>query len=145
MPVTNSWDNDEKTIIRMEIAGRWTWDEMYQASDAGYTMLESVPHIVYPIIDMRQSQAIPGNAITHASGLMRRQHPRTGMSVFVGANTIVVSLWRAFVHVYSLFSREQDFKFANSLDEARQLIADAMQQEAQASGQSQAVPRFPNN
>src|SRR6185369_4744326 len=127
MPVTNIWDNDEKTIIRMEVSGRWTWDEMYAASTAGYAMLDSVNHVVYPIIDFSGSLGMPNNAITHARNMMGKQHPRTGMSVFVGANTLFVSLWRVFVRLYALMSREQDFTFANSLDEARGLIAQARQ------------------
>ena len=123
MPVINVWDNDAKTIIRMEVSGRWTWDEMYAASTAGYAMLDSVNHVVYPIIDFSASLGMPPNAITHARNMMGKQHPRTGMTVFVGANTLFVSLWRVFIRLYALFSREQDFTFANSLDAARDLIA----------------------
>jgi hypothetical protein len=130
MPVTNVWDNNEKTIIRMEVSGRWTWDEMYQASSAGYGMLDSVSHTVYPIIDFSQSLGMPPNAITHARNMMGRQHPRTGMTVFVGANTLFVNLWRIFIRLYALFSREQDFTFAKSLDEARQLLAAKMKAKA---------------
>ncbi|MEO8609040.1 MAG: hypothetical protein ABI690_14215 [Chloroflexota bacterium] len=127
MPVTNIWDNDEKTIICMEVSGRWTWDEMYQASEMGYTMLESVNHMVYPIIDFSSSLGMPNNAITHARNMMGKQHPRTGMTVFVGANTLFVSLWRIFIRLYALLSREQDFTFAKSLDEAREMIAQSHQ------------------
>src|SRR5689334_8333352 len=112
MPVINTWDNDEKTIIRMEVSGRWTWDEMYQASESGFAMLDSVAHTVYPILDFSQSLGMPPNAITHARNMMGRQHPRTGMTVFVGANTLFVNLWRIFVRLYALLSREQDFAFA---------------------------------
>lgn len=133
MPVTNIWDNDEKTIIRMDVSGRWTWDEMYAASTVGYSMLESVPHVVYPILDFSQSHGMPNNAITHARNMMGKQHPRTGMTVFVGANTLFVNLWRIFIRLYSLLSREQDFTFANSLDEARQILMDKMKREAEAS------------
>jgi hypothetical protein len=131
MTVTNSWDNDDKTIIRMEVSGRWTWDEMYKASEEGYAMLESVNHTVYPIIDFSKSQGMPKNAITHARNMMGKQHPHTGMTVFVGANTLFVSLWRIFVRLYALFSREQDFTFANTLDEARQSLKEATQRAAE--------------
>lgn len=127
MPVTNTWDNDEKTIIRMEVIGRWTWDEMYAASDIGYAMLQTVNHIVYPIIDFSQSIGMPNHAITHARNMMGRQHPNTGMSVFVGANPLFVSLWKVYVRVYAIFSREQDFTFAKSLDEARAMLNEMMQ------------------
>jgi hypothetical protein len=122
MPVTNVWDNDEKTVIRMEVVGRWTWDEMYQGSQDGYIMLETVDNIVDAIIDFSQSAGIPPNALTHARNMMGRQHPRTGVTVFIGVNAMFMSLWRAFTRVHTLFLKEQDFTFAASLDEARALL-----------------------
>jgi len=126
MPVTNVWDNEEKTIIRMEVIGHWTWGEMYQGAEEGYAMLESVDHMVHAIIDFSQSASIPGNALTHGRNLMRQQHHRLDITVFVGVSPMFLSLWRVFTHVHAVLMKEQDFTFAQSLDEARAFLAQAM-------------------
>lgn len=127
MPITNSWDNAEKTIVRMEISGAWTWDEMNRAFNESTAMLDSVNHIVYQIVDMSQSQHTPGNFIPNARNLMKRRHPRLGIAVFVGANAMVIGLWRMFARVYTIIAREQNFTFVGTLDEARALIVEARQ------------------
>ncbi len=124
MPINLEWDNPDKTVLRMDVIGRWTWDEMYQASHEGYKMLDAVPHRVCSLIDFSASQGIPSNAITHARNMMGKQHPRTGLTVMVGVSPLFLSLWRVFVRVYALFSREQDFTFAGSLEEARAILAE---------------------
>ena len=42
MPVTVEWDNPEKTIMRMSMIGRWTWDEAYEAQVKGDQMIYEV-------------------------------------------------------------------------------------------------------
>ena len=101
MPVTIDWDNEEKTVVRMGLDGNWTWDEVYPASQEGYAMLESVDYVVDVIMDMRQSRGIPNSSIFHARNTMGKRHPRTGLTVFVGANTLFFSIWRVFNKVYS--------------------------------------------
>ncbi|MEO8609041.1 MAG: hypothetical protein ABI690_14220 [Chloroflexota bacterium] len=122
MPISNSWDNDEKTIIRMDVSGIWTWDDLNRAFDESSAMLDSVNHTVYPIVDLSQSQNIPANFIPNARSLMKKRHPRSGMAVFVGASALVISLWRMFARIYTIIAREQDFAFADTVDEARSIL-----------------------
>ncbi len=132
MPVTNIWDNTDKTIMYVGVIGRWTWDEMYNASQVSYAMIDSVKHEVCVIIDFSQSISMPKNAMTHARNMIGQRHPRNGMAVFVGVNPIFVSMWQLFVRIYAIFSREQDYVFAKSLDEARTFLKDITQHNSPA-------------
>jgi hypothetical protein len=132
MPITNSWDNEEKTIIRMDVSGVWTWDDMNQAFNESSAMLDMVNHIVYQIVDLSQSQSVPGNFIPNARNLMKRRHPRSGLAVLVGASPLVISLWRMFARVYIIIAREQNFAFASTLDEARSILKQNMQHTAES-------------
>lgn len=123
MPVTVEWDNDDKTIVRMEMVGTWTWEEAYAGSERGYALLDSVGYEVGVIIDFSRGISLPPNAITHARGMIKRRHPRTGLTVFVGANTAFSSLWNIFSRVYTLFAQKQNSVFALTGDEARAILA----------------------
>jgi hypothetical protein len=112
------WDNPEKTVVRMEMIGRWTWEEAYTGSKVGYEMLDSVPHRVNIIIDLRQSKGIPVNSLTHARSMIGRRHLRTGLTVFVGANDLFINLWNVFCRVYGVFARPAEFTFAKSVEDA---------------------------
>ena len=123
MPVTVEWDNEEKTVVRMRLDGNWTWDEVYPASQEGYAMLESVSYVVDLIMDMRQSRGIPNSSIFHARNTIGKRHPRTGLTVFVGANTLFFTIWRVFNRVYASLRVEQQFTFADKIEEAREMLA----------------------
>ena len=123
MPVTIEWDNPEKTIVRMEMIGNWTWDEARAGADKGYVMLDSVDYEVGTIIDFSQGTSLPPSALANARSMIQRRHPRTGLTVFVGANAVFLSLWSVFSKVYSLFARKQNSVFAGTVEEARTLLS----------------------
>jgi len=122
MPVQLDWENEAHTIVHMEFIGRWTWDEAYEGSKLGYTLLESVDHVVYVIIDMSRSTGVPLLALTHARNMIAKRHPRTGMTVFIGANELFLTLWRIFSTAYPQAAHTQEFTFARDLDEAQQFF-----------------------
>ncbi|MBC6937874.1 MAG: hypothetical protein DWB42_18890 [Chloroflexi bacterium] len=123
MPVTVEWDNAEKTIIRMAMVGHWTWDEAYAAFADGDQMLDGVNHRVGVIIDLRESKGVPPAALANARKMSEKQHPRAGMTVFVGANAFFLSLWSVFSKVYTLFVRKHTFTFAATIEQAREILA----------------------
>jgi hypothetical protein len=32
MPISVTWDNEDKTILRMTVVERWTWDEYFASA-----------------------------------------------------------------------------------------------------------------
>ncbi|MBI5666843.1 MAG: hypothetical protein HZC41_02455 [Chloroflexi bacterium] len=134
MSVTIEWDNDNHTIVRMEMVGSWTWDEAYAGAERGYTMLESVGYEVGVIMDFSRSAGLPPGALANARRMIQRRHPRTGLTVFVGANTLFISLWNVFAKVYTLFAQKQNSVFAPTVEEARRMLAQRYPRVAQESG-----------
>lgn len=122
MPVNIEWDNDDQTIVRMEMVGHWTWDEAYAGAERGYAMLQSVEYEVGVIIDFSRSAGLPPNALPNARRMIQRRHPRTGLTVFVGANTLFMALWNVFAKVYTLFAQKQNSIFAATVAEARRIL-----------------------
>jgi hypothetical protein len=123
MPITVEWDNPEKTVIRMSMIGTWTWDEAYTRASEGYALLESVDYEVGIIIDMTQSHHVPDRAISNAQAMIRRRHPRTGLTVFVRANTLFTTMWNIFSRIYTALAKKQNSVFADTLEDARAILA----------------------
>jgi hypothetical protein len=123
MPITVEWDNPEKTVVRMAMMGVWSWDEAYEKADEGYAMLQSVDYEVGIIIDMTQSHHIPDHAISNAQAMIKRRHPRTGLTVFVRVSTFFTAMWNIFSRVYTALAHKQNSVFATTLEEARAILA----------------------
>src|SRR5690348_4176726 len=123
MPVQLDWENDAQTVVHMEFIGQWTWEEAYNGSRIGFEMLESVDHRVNVIIDMRRSTGLPVLALTHARNMIAKRHARTGMTVFLGANELFLTLWRIFSSAYKQVAHSQEFAFARDMDEAYKIFA----------------------
>ncbi len=123
MAVEINWDDDQRTIVRMKLIGRWGWEDAYEGSKQGYDLLDSVDHVVNVIIDMRQSTGLPLLAMTHARNMIAKRHPRTGMTVFLGVNSLFLTLWKAFAKSYPQVSHSNEFTFARSDEEARRILS----------------------
>jgi hypothetical protein len=120
MPVTIQWDNEEKSIVRMQYVGRWTWEELYAATTQSHTMLDEVDHKVDFIHDWLKSNAIPANAIVHSKNLIEKRHPNVGIVVLVWTNPVIKAMWTAFSSkVYANLTKRYTFWLTSSIEEAR--------------------------
>jgi len=70
MGVQVQWDNEARTILRYDYQGRWKWEQVYEAVNEAYRMIETVPHPVAVMIDMTESAGIPPGALTHGRSLL---------------------------------------------------------------------------
>ena len=128
MPVTVEWDNPEKTIMRMSMIGRWTWDEAYEAQVKGDQMINEAAHPVGAIIDVRESSGIPLSAMANARGMTQKQNSYTRVTVFLGANPFFLSLWNVFRKVYGALHKSQSYTFVTTLEDAHKFINDNLPQ-----------------
>ncbi len=120
MPITVQWDNDQKTTIRYEFAGRWTWEQLFAANDERDAMMKTVDYRVDLIADLRNTMVVPPGA---ASQFKRIAQARagTGVTVVVGANRFM----QIMLDVFKLVQRQSESALATagSLEEARALLA----------------------
>jgi hypothetical protein len=92
MGVRVSWDNPDRDIIRFEFDGEWNWDELHAASDQATDMLDTSVKTVDFIMDIRSTNKIPGDVMSHAERLASGSHARRGLMVVVGANKLLRTL-----------------------------------------------------
>jgi hypothetical protein len=100
MAIKVTWVNSEKTIAQYNFEGRWTWDDLYHAVQEIKTMLDSVPHQVDIVIDLRNNQSVPPGTLIHLRSITLAASPNWGMGVFVGVNGFIRTLLTTFVKVY---------------------------------------------
>jgi len=120
MPISISWDNTDKTIIQYRFEGRWTWDEFNKGLFEANSMMDSVNHTVHVIVNMGNSAALPRGAITQIASLRTRKHPRIGVTILVGASSLVQSIHSAMTKIYAGIDR--NFKMLPTLEEARAVL-----------------------
>jgi hypothetical protein len=120
MPVNMLWDDAEKSILRFEYQGKWTWEEVNDTMVKANLELTAAQHRVDTIHDFTGSSGLPSNALSHASNLSRQIPMQTGISVVTGSSAFINTMLSVFSKVYpQLGSR---YKSAHTLDEAHALI-----------------------
>jgi hypothetical protein len=127
MPVQAVWDNEEHTTIRYVIEGDWTWDEMNAAVATSNAWLDELDRKVDFIHDMSRGTGVPSGAITQLRRYMGKEHPNTGRSVVIAAKkSLANSVAQGILDtVQKIYRRDWGFMFADSLEEARQRLAEA--------------------
>lgn len=117
-----SWDNDERTVLRWDFNGAWTWEDGSKATQLALQMRASViDHPCVPsILHLQQSGNIPMGALPYARAAIELMDPRDYI-VIANASGFVRSLTEIFRLLNSDFSAK--VFLAHTLDDARELIA----------------------
>lgn len=126
MGVQIIWDDAEQTVLRYDIAGDWTWDDLKQGRQQVFQILDSaVNDRIYAIVHFVEGKiSIPNGGMQHFKELIRYGHPKAGLTVIVGASWLMKSAAGTFKNAYTAFTgRRVNFEYADSLDAARQIIA----------------------
>jgi hypothetical protein len=124
MAIETQWDDEQEQRIRVDVEGRWTWDELHSALERTIEMMDRVPHKVDFIIDVSRSRFIPGGAAQAADNVATSEtHRNEGMKVVVGANALIRIAYEAYRRINRSFGKNQEFRFAKTPDEARAFIA----------------------
>ena len=92
MSIAVDWDNSDKAIIRWTFPRYWTWNDAYQASRAETRLASAVDYPVCVIGDMRQSRAVPLEAMMVVKNLLSRQHPGIRLTVFITTRVFLTSM-----------------------------------------------------
>ena len=87
------WDNlpglAPRTIIRYTFRGQWSWDE-FEAARATWRQMADDSNVerIATIVDFRESEHYPSQAIMNFARVLGDLHPKTGPMVLVGMNWI---------------------------------------------------------
>ena len=119
MPILINWDDEEKSILRHDFEGEWTWGEYFELMRNRNAYMSSVDHQVDVIANMKPGIMPTGFALSSAKTSLRSVPPNRGIFVIV-VNPVVDTL----LEVFKQFDREmaEILYAANSVEEAREII-----------------------
>jgi hypothetical protein len=125
MPIEIVWDNDERSILRYDVSGKWNWDELFQARDKVFAQMDSASaERIDAIINFVGGLSVPNDALGQIQKLREDPHAKAGLTVMVGTNMFLRTLLSTATKVYNAATGHTvEFMYAKSLEEARQFIA----------------------
>ncbi|MBK8022875.1 MAG: hypothetical protein IPK19_15950 [Chloroflexi bacterium] len=120
------WDNDDRTILLVEVRGEFTWDEMYETLGKIKKVTDRSPVEIGAILDMGADVRFPGGSVfnptglQHAKNMLSMSKDGTGPMVVVGVNGLIRKVYDWFT---AMDSRAfANVKFADSLAQAQRLM-----------------------
>jgi hypothetical protein len=123
MPIVPIWDNDEKTIVRHIFQGHWSIEEIRVSARMAWQMMHTVEHPVHAILDMREGDILPsGGVLAQTSRIATNRPKNAGVIILITRNPIVRTLGKAFRAAYGRFHPNLRFYFADTIEDAYQLI-----------------------
>jgi hypothetical protein len=121
------WDNDEQTVMLMEVEGRWTWEELFETLSKVKKVTDRADYEIGAIVDMRDGMQIPGGSLFNPSNLenakkvLQMGDDGTGPVVFVGKG-VVKTIYNSLRGMNPRASA--NIHFADSVDAARAYLED---------------------
>ncbi len=131
MAVHIQWDNSEKTVLRYDFEGRWTWQEFMAIFPQAKTMASTVQHTVHSIVnplDDKSRGYLPPNTLAQVVQLYRGAPPNIGATVIVGGSEFFRTLNRLSRRFYPRIAER--YQFADTLEEARSILRKEIDQKS---------------
>lgn len=121
MGIVVAWDDIDRSIIRMDFRGKWTWGEFQTARQQVRTLMESVNNPVYFIVDFSGGFPPPPDTlrIVYRSMLDRPRNAST--TVIVSQSSFVETLYDIFGKAFPALGER--LRLARSIEEARVILA----------------------
>ena len=119
MGITVVWDNEEKTAIRYDFQGEWSWEDFRAATMQSGAMTGEVDHPVDLIANMLESAPLPDGAMFQFNRALRNAPRGRGMFVIVAGD----SWMKALSTVLDRAGGGGRFALASTMSEAREKVA----------------------
>lgn len=120
MPACVGWDNDEKTIIRQQLFGDWTFDDYVTSLAELQRLTVSMPHTVNVIVDYTESKSHPRKILAAAQTLNRNFPANEGIVMIVQGPPYINAAFEVIFKMYPQIG--QNIHHVNSLEEAYSAI-----------------------
>lgn len=131
MPGRIEWDNEEKTILLTVYEGNMVLEEYYRITDETFEAINPLPHTVHTIMLRQNVKSVPATMSKVLQYANKKTTPNLGINVIVGATAMTKMIVKLAKVIAPRLSKE--VYFANSLEEARQIIADKTGEHAKTS------------
>lgn len=125
MTIKLRWDDDAHSIMRVDLESRWTWGEMRKARKIIFDMMDESPAPrVYTMIYFVDGKInLPDGGMGNMNSLTQDSHPKAGLTIVVGVSGWMKTLLGTYAGTVRRTGRPVEFEYADTLAEARQMIA----------------------
>lgn len=118
MAITVSWLDDTQTMLRYDVSGAWTWQDLAEALNQGNDLMDSVSHRVEVIVDMSGSAGMPANMIELGRRMTGIRRPENmGVVVVIQGGALLEALVGTMRRIYK--GLDQSILYADTLEAAR--------------------------
>jgi hypothetical protein len=124
MSVSLHWDNEERSVLRYDFYGRWTWDEFapeFERANIYLRLSNWTIHFIMCLGDEAARNHLPPGALIRAINIHRNAPPNTGKTVIVNAGMVYRTVAQTGAAAYPAIGKK--YLFADTLEEARALLA----------------------
>ncbi len=126
MAIAILWDDEARTCLRLDFEGPWRWDEYDSAIAEASSTIESAGHRVDLIHNLRAGSRMPiGYFLPHFRYALNLMGANLGLIVFIGSNHSMQVLLSLFIETFTTVHHK--VAFADSVDDARRILADRRQ------------------
>ena len=122
MGIVVTWDNHQKTILRLELTTPWTWTEYDEATDQLEALLNSVDYRVDVIFDGQYSTSPPGDGYPHYRRIAESLPLNTGLILVAGVTNEAKAAANYFMPMFPELGAR--LAFVDSVEEARTILKD---------------------
>jgi hypothetical protein len=122
MSIQTTWSEREPHTILMTIESGFEWEMLYAAFDDMARLASETSEPCAMILDMRQFQKVPANAITHAKNTLNRYPENVSLVVLVGMNYFINTMWSVFQKLFANVFAKRAYHAVATLDEAYLLV-----------------------
>lgn len=121
MSVTVDWDTPDKTVIRYQYVGRWTWPEYEQAAKRAALLVREEGRQVSVIADFSQSGMLPKGLLSGFERSLQATPLDFDVVVIVSKTELLLRM----IEVFRRLNQKVGAKLltTNSLEEARTLLS----------------------
>lgn len=125
MSISVTWDNEQHTIIRYDLATGWTWQDLMQAFMDDDALFDSVDHVVHLVFRPVGETILPSNPVPYLGTLASMiKRSSVGLVVLVTTDRWAQKVGEIFYNVYGKTAPGiAGVMMAATLDEARAIIA----------------------
>lgn len=123
MTVHVEWDNDSRTIIRIDITGDWTWNELQGVVRQVTAMRAQVNQDVNVIADLSRAGRLPSPFLTQLRRFIDTRPEGVNLTVLTGMNDVIQIFWNILMRVYGQSVRKNRLMVVKTVRAARALIA----------------------
>jgi hypothetical protein len=120
MTVDVRWLDETQQILYWELSKNWTFEEFRQAIDRSKAMVTDIDN--FDLILNSNNTLPPANALQGFLGALRDASPKQDRMVLVNSHVLAKTLVQVLQRIQAPKTEHQQLFFADTVEEAQQLI-----------------------